>query len=274
VGKAIDTIAVYSTQAGAAAFPTQLASLPAGDSLTIRSFPVTAKARIQSLIYSAGGSQKFRIQSPLMHDNVTGFTFAPAEVPALFQLPPDAPIGVSPVDTLSVYGAIAGAGTIVAGIVVDYDDLTGVSAHVYDYSDIRPHVKYYKSIEVDNLAIAVGAWTDTPITNTENQLHANKWYAVLGYQAAAACDIIGVKGSATGNLRQCGPGGTQSLDLSSYFIYMSEQTGKPRIPVFNANDRAAFYVSQFNHAAVAAGNASVYLMVAELGDSFTPKPQS
>ena len=30
-------------------------------------------------------------------------------------------------------------------------------------------------------AIAVGAWTDTLITATENQLHANASYAVLGY---------------------------------------------------------------------------------------------
>ncbi len=71
---AIDTVAAFSTQAGAAAFPTALAAAP-GDSLSIRSFPDGQYAAIHGLIYSAGGSEKVRITSPNMHDPQTGITF-------------------------------------------------------------------------------------------------------------------------------------------------------------------------------------------------------
>lgn len=260
---AVDTIGLAFTAGAASPFPTPFVAL-AGDNLAIRNFPLTSRARINWLTVSEGGGQKFQIKSPLLHDNVTGFTFQPAEVPAMYLFPPDAPIGVQPVDTLVVNGGLAAAGTAVAALSVDYDDLPGAKARLFSYADIRPHVKNYKSVEVDLLAVTAGLWQDTPITNTEDQLHSNSDYAVLGWQTTAALDVVGVKGIATSNLRHCGPGNTSTLDVTSFFIYMSEQTGKPQIPVFNANDRKSFNISCLNHAAIGAGAQSVYLMVAEL----------
>lgn len=264
MGYAVDTILAFSTQAGAGAFPQVLAAT-GGDNLTIRSVNGASSARVMAFIAQASGAgQKFRVTSPLLHDNVTGLTWIAPDNPGLFLVPSESAIEVSGQDTLAISGSTAAAFTISVATVVQYDDLRGVAADLYRWSDIQPDIKYLKSIEVSNAAIAVGAWTDTVVTNTENQLHADKSYAVLGYVPSVAMLAVGVKGVATGNLRMCGPGGPQSLDLSDYFIQMSLKHNRPYIPIFQANDRNGFYVSQANGAALGAGNAEVSLIVAEL----------
>lgn len=266
---AIDTVAVFSTQAGAGAFPIALAPAP-GDSLSVRNFPAGQTASIEALVYSAGGGQKVRLVSPNLHDPQTGLTFAPAETPSQFLVPADASVSVQANDNLQMFGGIAAAGTIVGALQVYYSQLPGIQARLHSWGDISGNIRYIKSVEVDLAAVAVGAWTDTVITQTENQLHANKDYAVLGYQCSQAIDVVGVKGSATGNLRACGPGATSTLDITEYFVAMSQANNVPYIPVFNADDRAAFYVSAFHHAAIANAAASVYLILAELINTVNP----
>lgn len=266
---AIDTVGFFSTQGAAAAFPTALAAAP-GDSLSIRNFVAGQTASMNALIYSAGGSERVRVVSPNMHDNQTGLTFEPAEVPAHFLIPQNGAVSVVANDTLSVYGGIAAAGTIAGAMQIYYSKLPAIEQRLHMWGDISGNVRYYKSVEVDLAAVAVGAWTDTLITTTENQLHANKDYAVLGYEMSVAVDVVGVKGSATGNLRVCGPGATSTIDTSEYFVYMSERQGAPYIPVFNSDDRQAFYVSAFNHAAIGGAAAHVYLILAELMTPVVP----
>jgi hypothetical protein len=269
MGHAVDTVAAFATGAGAQAFPTALAPFP-GDSLGVRAFPHTHKAWIHSILYASNAAgQKLRVVSPLLHDNVTGLTFIPPENPAAFLLPTEAGIELSPVDVITFQGSAAAATTITGGLVNYYENVRGADAHLVRWEDIRDNIKYYKSVEVSNSAIAVGAWTDTLITATENQLHSDKDYAVLGYQVSAACDIVGVKGAFTGNFRNCGPGQAATLDVTEYYINMAENWRKPYIPVFNANDRFAIFVSQANHVAIGGGAAEVILIVAELRQRIT-----
>lgn len=264
MGRAVDTVLATSTQAGAGVFPIALTAVPP-DSLIVRGVKGETKARIMAFIVQASAAgQKFRVTSPLLHDNVTGLTWIAPDNPGLFLVPSETSIEVNELDTLGISGSTAAAFTITTGTVIDYDDLRGTAADLYRWEDLKDDIKFIKAVEVSNLAIAVGAWTDTVITNTENQLHADKSYAVLGYVPAAAVALVGIKGVATGNLRMCGPGGPQSLDLSDYFIQMSVKHQRSYIPVFQANDRAAFFVSQANGAAVAAAGAEVSLIVAEL----------
>jgi hypothetical protein len=263
-GRAVDTVLAFNTQAGAGAFPQALAAA-SGDSLVVRGTVGESKARLMAAIFQSNAAgQKFQIKSPLLHDNVTGLTFIPSDNPALFAVPSETSVELNELDTLAVNGACGAAYTITAGLVIAYDDVRGTDADLYHWHDIASDIKFIKSVEVSNLAIAVGAWTDTPLTNTEDQLHADKSYAVLGYVPAAACALVGVKGIATGNLRMCGPGGSQTLDLSDYYIQMSVKHNAPYIPVIQANDRKAVYVSQANGAAIAGAAAEVSLIVAEL----------
>lgn len=79
MGRAVDTIGAFSTQAGAGAFPQTLAAVP-GDSLIVRGVRGESKARIMAFItQSNAAAQKFRVLSPLLHDNVTGLTWIPPE---------------------------------------------------------------------------------------------------------------------------------------------------------------------------------------------------
>lgn len=263
MGLAIDTVQAFATAGAASPFPTAMAAAP-GDSLTVRSYVPGTHAEIDAVLYNAGTTQKIRVESPLMHDNVTGLTWEPAEAPAAWLLPPEAGIAVSPVDTITVQGALGAAGTVTAGLVFYYENLRGVEGQYVRWGDIAGNIRYYKSVEIDLGAIAVGAWTDTLLTTTENQLHSDRDYAILGYDCATALDMVGVKGAFTGNLRACGPGASSTLDITDYFVYRSEKNKRPYIPVFNSNDRTAIFVSAANHAAVAGGAAHVYLMVAEL----------
>lgn len=263
-GKAVDSVLAFSTQAAASAFPTTLAAT-SGDSLTIRSVVGESKARMMAFITEADAAgNKFRIASPLLHDPNTGLTWKAPENPSMFLVPEYAGVEVNTQDTLQVFGQCGAATTITAVMVISYDDIRGTDADLYRWGDIEGDIKYIKSVEVDLNAIAVGAWTDTPLTNTEDQLHANKSYAVLGYTCSPAITAVGVKGVATGNLRHCGPGFPGTISLSDYYIEMAEYHRMPYIPVFQANDRKSVYVTAANSAAVAGGAATVSLIVAEL----------
>lgn len=263
-GQAVDTVLCFSTQAGASAFPTAL-NPTTGDSLTVRGTVGESKAHLMAFIAASDAAgNKFQIKSPLLHDNATGLTWKMPETPAMFAVPQYASIELNEQDTLAVNGQSGGATTITAALVIKYDHLRGTDADLHRWADIHPDIKAIKSVEVQLGAIAVGAWTDTLITNTEDQLHADKSYAVLGYTVSPALTVVGVKGVATGNLRMCGPGFGQTDDLSDYFVAFSELHQTPYIPVFQANDRKAFNVSAANVAAVAANGATVSLIVAEL----------
>lgn len=264
MGYAIDTVGCFSTQAGAGAFPQALAAFP-GDSLIVRGTRGESKAHLEALIYASNATgQKMRVISPLLHDNVTGLTFTPGENPMLFGIPLEASVELNEQDTLTVQGSSGAATTITAGLVISYEDLRGVSAELFRWSDIRDDIRFIKAVEVDLNAIAVGAWTDTLITTTENQLHADASYAVLGWDVNQSVDLIGIKGVATGNLRLCGPGGPTTLDFTDYFIQGSVEGNQPYIPVFQANDRTAVFVSAANHAAIGGAAAIVTLIVAQL----------
>lgn len=266
---AIDTVGFFSTQGAASPFPTALGPAP-GDSFGVRNFPAGQTAALEALIYSAGGAERVRVTSPNLHDNQTGITFEPAEIPAAFLIPGTMQVQLQANDVLAVAGGIAAAGTIAGALQIYYSQLPGIQARLHSWGDISGNYKYMKTVEVDMAAIAVGAWTDTLITTTENQLHANKDYAVLGYQVSAAVDVVGIKGSATGNLRVCGPGATSTLDISEYFVHMSEENNVPYIPVFNSDDRFAIYASAFNHAAIGGAALHVYLILAELINTVSP----
>lgn len=264
MGDAVDTVGCFSTQAGAGAFPQALAAMP-GDSLIIRGTVRETKAELMAIAYRTDAAgQTLRIISPLLHDNNTGLTFVPGENPALFLLPSEASVQLNEQDTLTVQGSSGGATTITAGLVVHYENVRGTDANLYRWSDIGPDIKFIKVIQVGLNAIAVGAWTDTLINKTEDQLHANRSYAVLGYDCSIPLAAIGVKGIATGNLRVCGPGSSATVDISDYFIMMAEKHQMRYIPVFQANDRNSFFISAINSAAVANNGAVVSLVVAEL----------
>lgn len=259
MGLAADSIAGFITNQTSLTAIT----LASGDSLTVRNFvPQNAKAYLHRLGIQSATKGQLRIISPLTHDNVTGLTFSYSETPAPLLFPREGLMQLQPQDTLTVQmlGGAAESDAVVLGTY--YTDLPGAQARLYNWSDIKPRIKYFKSVEVDQTTNAVtSGWKDTAINATEDQLHANTDYAVLGYDADTAVTWVSFKGIDTGNLRIGGPGPTSSIVTADYFVEVALRDAIPFIPVFNSANKAAFFLSSI---AVASAATKFTVNLAEL----------
>ena len=260
MGLAIDTIV------GAATNPSSTltaVTMNSGDSTTVRNAAASAQVYLDE-VYRQGATEGYvRVRSPLLHDMVQGIRFTPSETPTKRLLPPWIDQLLRPQDplTIEVSGGSAEVDAVAANIW--YSDLGGASARLHTLGDIQGLVKTIKPLEVDWTSAGTAAnWVDTVITTTENLLHANTDYAVLGYITDVASLVVGVKGIDTSNLRVCGPGSTDSSVTQDWFVRQSQWTGRPYIPVFNSANQGSVYVSG---AAVATSSAiKTSLILAEL----------
>lgn len=262
MGLCIDTVAGQVTNSVALTG----ISLASGDTLTVRSFPPSARAFIEAVIHKGGQSVTTRILSPQLHDNVRGLTFISAQAPTQFNLPQEVGQPLTSQDALIVQGLSGAANSSVFGVVNYYTDLPGASARLHSWGDIQGLIKSIKPLEVDCTSSAtIGAWSDTLVTATENLLHANTDYAVLGYQCDVAVGLVGIKGADTSNYRICGPGSVLQDTTTDYFTEMGIRHNVPHIPVFNAANAGSTFVSVIDNAASTA--VKVSLILAELSQN-------
>jgi len=263
MGVAIDTIGSFVT--AGATNPTSLKTVTVspGDSLQIRSFPATNRAWLESMIAQTATKGKQRVLSPLLHDNVTGLTFATVDTDSYYLMNRHARQRLYPTDTLAVYSSAAAGASGILALLVYYENLPSSNARLANWGDISGQIKSIKGMEIDVTSSGtIGTWSDTAINATDKQLHANTDYAVIGFECDVALACIGVKGNETGNLRICGPGPGSTWDTPDYYARLSEITGAPHIPVFNSNNQGAYYVSCLANTASVASK--VYLILAEL----------
>jgi hypothetical protein len=262
---AIDTVGFAATNPGAAG----LAGVPApGDSFVVRNFAQTNNARLMAIFRQGVTEGMVRVRSALLHDFVRGIMFTPSETPAAMLMPRYATQVLHPQDVLTVEIG-GGAAEVDAGAIqIFYDNVPGANARLHAWGDIAGIIKNLKPVEVDfNTAAVAGQWQDTAITTTENLLHANTDYAVLGYLVDVALVAFGVRGIDTSNLRICGPGVLRSEETTNYFVEQSIQTGLPCIPVINSANQGAIFASAL---AVAVGAAvKGQLILAELAQNLT-----
>lgn len=265
MGLAIDTPAFIATNPGASA----AATFATGDSGTIRNFSNTDRAILVELFRQGATEGLVSVRSPLLHDAVRGIQYTPSETPSNLLIPRRLNQPLRPQDTLSAFLGGGGAEVDMGGMQVFYSNLPGVNARLHMWADLAPLIVYIKALEVDfNTAATAGQWQDTVIITTENLLHANTDYAVLGYIVDVACCLFGVKGVDTGNLRICGPGSLRSEVTSDYFAKLSDDTGMPIIPVINSANQGAIFASC---AAIATGTAiKGQLILGQLAQTVTP----
>lgn len=261
---AIDSVYTFATNPGAG--PTATAPAP-GDQLAIRNFSFgSSKARIEH-VFRRGATAGFgRIRSPRLHDNATGINWDSGEVGDSLVIPHEVEQPVYPADTLIVEESGGAAETDAVSFITYYDDLPGISAQLKSPGDIIGNIRNLKHFQVAAPAGA-NAWTDTAITTTENQLHADADYAVMGFRCSAQAALVGVKAPETGNLRVCGPANTLGIETADWYMRWSRLTGLPCVPVFNANNRFGVFVSAVDVAAVA--GLIVTLVCAELVNRVT-----
>lgn len=245
MGLAIDTVLLDLHNTATTAVTMQAMTAATGDSLSVRSFKDNAYCSLENVVAQVTTPpQGVRILSPRLHDNVTGLTFRGLENPTEFLLAAEVSQPLYSADTLVVNADAAASSDTVAALFTYYSDLPGVAANLYTWDQIRNRIISIKPVEVDvTTSATIGAWQDTVITTTENQLKANYEYAVLGFTETANVLCVALKGPATGNLRIGCPAASPTLRLTDYFIFQSQQGNRPYIPVFAANDRAATFVS-------------------------------
>lgn len=265
MGRAIDTVLGQVTNQVAL---TAITVAP-GDTLQVKQFNDGSKTKLENVIVKGTAARTARILSPLLHDPVRGLTFVTAQAPSVFSMP--APIGqpLTKGDLLTVQLTSGAADSSAVAIQNYYEDMQGADASLYSWEDIAAYIDNIKPLEVDVTASAtIGQWNDLALTTTENLLHANEYYAVLGYAVDVACLCVAVRGPDTGNLRVGGPGSVLSFETSSYWVDLSTKTGRPHIPVFNSNNAGSMTVSVADNAASTA--VKVQLILAELS-GFTPR---
>ena len=265
MGVCIDTVLVDVHNATGAAIGLTNGTITAsGDSLGVRSFDTGAWAKMEAMFLQGSGTRQARVLSPRLHDNVTGLTFQSSESPTEFVLPQDVGEPLYSSDVLTVQMDAGATSDTVMALLNYYSNVDGISANLATWAQVKASMIRTKIFEVACTSNAtIGAWTDTVITTTENQLKADYTYALLGFESNAALCAMGIKGPSTGNLRICAPGATSTLDITSYFIEMSNRHGVPHIPVFKANDRASTNISVAANTASVAAN--VYAICAQLG---------
>lgn len=265
MGIAIDTVGFYRTAGTAADSAPAAATVANGDSFTVRSFAATASARLEDIFFAAAHNKNvLRVRSPMLHDNVRGIEITQGESPCRFILPRDAAQMLTSQDTLVVEAEVITASeTDVGALSIYYTDLLGAAARLHSWGDISGIIKSIKPLQVAvTPSGTAGTWVDTVITTTEDLLHANRDYAVLGYILDAAAVAVGIKGTETGNLRVCGPALITTPDTVQYFVDMSNLMGTPHIPVINSANKDSIYVSLLSN--LTSGTVNVQLILAEL----------
>ncbi len=257
---ALDTVAARIANPGATF---TAAAAVAGDSLVVRNFAPTATCSLINLIRRGATSGAARVRSPLLHDNVRGIALTTGITPSTFGLPRELSQQLFAQDSLIVELTGGAAETDLAILVLLYSDLLGAAARLHTNGDIVPLLKNIKpvTVAVTNSA-TIGNWTDTVITTTEDLLHANRDYAVLGFVTDTAQAAIGIKGADTANLRVGGPGSTNVEDTASYFVDQGIYHNIPFIPVINSANKGSTFVSTCD--SVASSTPNVTLILAEL----------
>lgn len=265
MGLAIDTILGQVTNSAALTAIT----LAAGDSAQVKQFRDGSRAVLENIIVKGGQATTVRVLSPSLHDPVRGLTVISAQAPTTIALPREVGQPLTKGDTLTLEGNSGAANSSVFAFQHYYEDLSGSSANLAHWGDISGYIVNLKPQEVDVTASAtIGEWNDTALTTTEDMLHANRWYAILGYTLDVACGVVAVRGPDLGNLRIGGPGTVLEHVTTDYWVRETDRTGRPHIPVFNANNAGGMTVSVADNAASTA--VKVQLMLAELDKSYNP----
>ncbi len=262
MGLAIDTVGLTFTAGTANTGLYQALAAANGDSLTVRSFNAPATAMLEEILYDASAVNAIRVRSPMFHDDVQGIRFTPGNAPTRVEMPQYASQALRSADTLiAEVDDVTNSAVYVAGLRIYYSDLIGAAARLKNPGDVLGNVKSIKPVLVTVTTPTAKVWTDTSITTTENLLHANTDYAVLGYVVDSATCLVGVKGQETSNLRICGSGQTELYETSNEFVRLSNVYGTPHIPVFNSQNASNVYVSVFPRAAT---TLNVTLVLAEM----------
>lgn len=251
----------FFTAAGAG---TGVATPMAGDTFNVANF-TNGNAYIEQ-IWAEGASTDFvSIHSPRMHDNNQGIRLVTPgnTVDELIPYGSDQLLYSGDTPVVSIDETAAATGALAA--LYSYDDLPGVNPRLASWPEIQPRIKNISGVQVNLGAVAaIGQYSaGVAINATFDNFQANADYALLGYLTASTCLALAVQGQDTGNLKVGGTGVADPKVTRDWFVGLSEESGRPYIPIIAANNKGSTLVFQTDNSAHAAQN--VVLIMAELG---------
>lgn len=236
------------------------------ESLTVPAFNASTKGLLGQVFSPGATAGIARIRSPRMHDAAQGIRLQRAA--AVFEplMPVAALQPIYPADALTVEVSGGGAETDMIGYLQHFDDLPGIAARLFSWGDISSRIRNIAGVEVDTTSGATAGTygTAVAINATFDTFKANTDYALLGYTTSAKCGVVCIFGPDTGNQHVGGPGAiTPNFPQRSWFVHVSQETGRPAIPVINSNNRGSTFVQTADVGAATGCNVS--LVFAELG---------
>lgn len=243
MGKALELLTGFVTAPSSTFTPLTMA---AGNTLNIRSAPIDSNILLLNAWSDQQTAGNLRIRSPRLHDNVQGirlFSVA-SEVQPL--LPYQMRQRLIPQDTLvaELTGSATAGDIETACLLIYYDNLPGIEANLMTAAEVRDKMLEVMATE-NTLALGTtgGYSGEESIVAEFDNFKANELYALLGYQVSVECACVRWRGSDTGNLGVGGPGNETFKRLTAdWFMWLSDQTGLPTVPVFNSANRAAFLI--------------------------------
>lgn len=240
-----------------------------GDSLTFQTVQ-TEPAGFLAEIWGANSAHvcEYSLTASRFHDQTYGIRMASLAASSL--APTNTPVNLSPLgfdqpiypaDVLSVKVNGTSTDKVNVSFIVYYPNLPGVDFHGVTSDYVRSNLKNLVGVNVQPTS-GSGDWGTSVVLNSQTDLlHAGAQYAVLGFTAQQAIQVVGIQGIDTGNLRCGGPVTGNPKDDAYLFPRLADYYNQALIPVIQANNSGAINV----YAASLTGAAtSIDVILAEL----------
>lgn len=218
-----------------------------GDSATFYNVPQNTKMQVAEIWGTASGhAAEFSFTATRWHDQTygirgevtSGATTAPINRPVcLSPIGTDQPI--YPSDVLSVQVNGTANDEVVATLLVYYPDLPGISARLATYEWVKQHTKNLVGINCTLTSGTAVPGTAVALNASDNRLHANTDYALLGWSSTLTCASLTVQGIDTGNLKIGGPVLGDPGHDANIFVDYARAYNAPLIPIINSNNAGA-----------------------------------
>jgi hypothetical protein len=240
-----------------------------GDSGTFFNVPQGSVAWLsEAWAVDSASKAEIYLTASRFHDQVFGIrgsipagtSLAPAGASTrLFGPGIDQPIFPSDVMTVSVIGTASDKVNVTIGVF--YADIPGIDARLETYEGVK--ARGWNQVGIKTLLTpASGDWgTGVALNASDNRLHANTDYAVLGFNAQAPLSAVGLSGIDTGNLRTGGAVLANAEHDETLFMSLARAYDAALIPVINSNNAGNTFLYA---AGVGSAQVEVDVMLVEL----------
>lgn len=245
---ALEVVASKTTNPGATITETTIA---AGQTFAVRTTPEGTKVTLENIWGANASGGVARIRSPRMHDNVQGIRVRVPKADARLLLPFAVREPLYNQDTLIVETSGGGGETDNVYYLVSYDKLPGSEGNFKHPAEVMPRIVALMGAELKPKSGAtIGNWgAGVALNSNQDQFKRPHEYALLGYLTNLEVGAVAFHGTDIGEVRVGGPGVVEPGWTNEYFIRLSEETGLPCIPCFQAGNVASILCEVNNNAA-------------------------